>query len=365
VRTRDALQQCLNLADNDYLRLSQHARVVAAAQRATREWGTSASASPLITGYTSLHAALEERLQVWHGFAAGLIWNSGYAANQAVLSQLPTRGDLILADRWIHNSMVNGILRSGAQLLRYRHCDLDHLQVLLQKYAGSGRKVFVVTESVFSMDGDYPDLAAMAELKQQYGFFWIVDEAHALGWYGDRGSGLVEQYDCAGAVDVLVGTLGKGLGSMGAYTLFNDQVLRRYFINFASEFIYSTYLPPAAVGAALEAVEVCQQYGRERLTWQRQAVAFRAQLQADNWAVATGDSPIVPILMDSAEQAMAVAAGLWQQGMKVCAIRPPTVPHSRLRLSLNAGLSDNDYTRLRMCLRTLADAIRTGCIQPD
>lgn len=353
-RAHDSPDLLLNLANNDYLRLSQHERVIAAAQDATRQWGTSSSASPLITGYTTLHQTLEERLATWHGFATGLLWNTGYAANHAVLAQLPSRGDLVVADRLIHNSMITGILRSGAQLIRYKHCDVDHLQAILAQECVPGRTIFVVTETVFSMDGDYPALHTIAALKERYGFFWIVDEAHALGWYGERGSGLVEQCGCQPAVDVLVGTLGKGLGSMGAYTLFQDDVLRRYFINFSGEFIYSTYLPPSAVAAALEAVNLCQDYGDQaRLAWQQQSATFRQQLMDAGWHSAEGDSPIVPIAMPDAAAAMTAASQLQLQGIQVVAIRPPTVPHSRLRLSLNATLTAADYQQIVQAMTTL------------
>lgn len=360
-RSHNRFKHDLNLADNDYLRLSQEERVIAASQQATAQWGTSSSASPLITGYTTLHKQLEDRLKTWHGFACGLIWNSGYAANQAILAQLPSRGDLILADRFIHNSMIAGILRSGAQLMRYQHCDLNHLEALLQKHCGRKRKVFVVTESVFSMDGDYPDFKAMAALKQRYAFFWIVDEAHALGWYGEHGSGLVEQCGCQPAVDLLVGTLGKGLGSMGAYTLFHNDTLRRYFINFASEFIYSTYLPPGAVAAALAAVDICASYTQARLAWQQQSATFRVRLKQDSWQVAEGDSPIVPITMTDAQQALSMADNLQQQGLQVVAIRPPTVPQSRLRLSLNTKLTDADYARIVQSMATARNAVHESC----
>ncbi|MEM9226812.1 MAG: aminotransferase class I/II-fold pyridoxal phosphate-dependent enzyme, partial [Verrucomicrobiota bacterium] len=192
VKVRSESNGTFDLASNDYLRLAQHPDVKAAAITATERWGCSSSASPLINGFTEAHAELLESLKDWCGFAHGMLWNTGYAANQAVLSQLPQRGDVVLADRLIHNSMVNGMLASGARLIRYRHLDLEHLASLLDEH--QERTVFVVTESVFSMDGDYPDLATMAQLKEQHGFVWIVDEAHALGWYGERGSGLCEHY---------------------------------------------------------------------------------------------------------------------------------------------------------------------------
>lgn len=343
-----------DLSGNDYLRLSRHPQVVAAAVSALGKWGVSSSGSPLISGYTSAHRELEERLCTWSGFGHGLVWNTGYAANQAVLSTLPQRGDIVLADRLIHNSMVAGLVHSGARLQRYRHCDIGHLEALLAQYATGGRQVFVVTESVFSMDGDYPDLRHMAALKERYGFFWIVDEAHALGWYGTRGSGLAEHCGVAAAVDVLVGTLGKGLGAMGAYTLFHDASLRAYLINFAGEFIYSTYLAPACAAAASAAVDIVEAGG----------AAERARLHALSRSVREilpgapdGDSPIVPVLIGGAVQTLAIAERLRVGGFSVGAVRPPTVPEggSRLRLSLHAQLTAKN-------IATLAQAIKEAMV---
>jgi 8-amino-7-oxononanoate synthase len=212
----------LNLSDNDYLALARDPDVVDASNRAARRYGVSASASPLVTGWSVLHAKLVETLCEWHRLPHGLLWNSGYAANSAILGALPKRDDLVLADRLIHHSMIAGILRSGARFKRYDHLRLDQLEEMLAGASSSSGTVFVATETVFSMDGDYPDLHRLAELKQRYGFVWIVDEAHALGWYGPQGAGMVRAAGVENAVDVLVGTLGKTLASGGAYSVFND-----------------------------------------------------------------------------------------------------------------------------------------------
>ncbi len=343
LKARSAETGILDLSNNDYLRLSQHPAVIAAGQQALAKWGASATASPLISGYTAVHAELEQKLAAWAGFECGLVWNSGYAANQSVLGRLPQKGDIVLADRLIHASMVEGVLRSGARLQRYRHLDVDHLAELLAQHADGERTVFVVTESVFSMDGDYPDLNAMAELKARYGFVWIVDEAHAVGWYGERGSGLVEETGVTVDVDVFVGTLGKGLGSMGAFTLFRKASLRDYLINFGGEFIYSTYLAPASAAAAIAAVDVAQSMSAERAQWRQRSREVRAAIAAPD-----GDSPILPVVIGDANATMRAAESLLGKGFKVGAVRPPTVPanSSRLRISLSTKLSDSDLTRL-------------------
>ncbi len=401
----------LNLADNDYLGLSRDPAVMAAAAAAAVKWGASAGASPLITGYTELHAELERTLAGWHGYQHGLVWNSGFAANSAVLGMLPRRGDVVLADRLIHASMVSGILRSGARLRRFPHNDLHALQAMLAEESerrspdrqvpapivgradqeiGAPSAIFVVTESIYSMDGDCPDLAALARLREEFEFFWVLDEAHATGWFGETGAGALEAHGCLGEPDVLVSTLGKALGSQGAYTLFRDGALREWLLNEAPEFVYSTYLAPPAAGAALAALrrvrEILGARANPPLTPPRRGTdsghpdaagdvqrptssnaipssegsgvgspqqpeafnpfalsrSWRAAMQSVGAKVPEGDSAIVPVLLGSAECAVKVQRALLERGFRVSCIRPPTVPDgtARLRVSLRRGLTD-------------------------
>ena len=340
----------VDLSANDYLSLAHDPAVKAGAIRAVGAWGASSSASPLITGYKGIHAELERELCDWLGFRCGLIWNTGYAANCCVLGTLPQPGDRIFADRLIHNSMIAGILKSGAHFQRYRHNDVAHLRELLEKtraenFAGT---IFVATETVFSMDGDYPDLAAMARLRDEFGFVWIADEAHATGWFGKNGGGLIDALGLASRVDVLVGTLGKSLGAAGAYTLFNDETLRRFLINFGAEFIFSTYLPPAAVGAALAAVRRVRGFSaEERAAMPELSRRWRRRLREIVPGVPDGDSPVVPVPVGEESETMRLAAHLRERGFRVGAIRPPTVPAgtSRLRISLNRTLTDEQLAR--------------------
>jgi 8-amino-7-oxononanoate synthase len=315
---------------------------------AVAEHGTSASASPLITGWREPHAQLLEALCAWHGFSCGMLWSSGYAANSAVLGGLPARGDLVLADRLIHHSMVAGLLRSGARLQRYEHLNLDQLEEQLARAQPSGRTVFVVTESVFSMDGDYPDLARMAELKRRHGFCWIVDEAHALGWYGPGGAGLVRAAGVESAVDILVGTLGKTLAAGGAYTLFREEGVRDYFVNTAGEFIYSTGFPPVNAAAALAALGRLRALAGQQVEWQERSRAFRAALQAAGWQAPAGESPVVPVRLDDEDAALSLAGALREAGIYAAAVRPPTVPAgtSRLRFSLKRTFTRADMDRV-------------------
>lgn len=348
LRVTDFREGVLNLADNDYLGLAHDPSITDAAAAAMAEHGTSASASPLISGWRRPHARLVERLCAWHRFDYGLLWSSGYAANAAVLGALPARSDLVLADRLIHHSMIAGLLRSGAALKRYAHLGMDALEERLAQAGPSGRQVFVVTESVFSMEGDFPDLARMARLKREYGFFWVVDEAHALGWYGSEGAGLARAAGVEHLIDVLVGTLGKTLASGGAYALFRTEAVRDYLVNTAGEFIYSTALPPANAAAALAALERVRALSVDQSKWQAVSRRFRLRLQAEGWAAPSGDSPIVPVRLDHAGAAVSLAEHLGRAGVMAAAVRPPTVPAgtSRVRFSLKRSFGEAEAERI-------------------
>ena len=348
LRTSDPAKGILNLASNDYLGFSSDPRIQKAGQDAISKFGCSSSASPLVTGFGKAHRDLLALIESWYGFETGIVWNTGYGANQAMLGLLPKSGDLVLADRLIHNSMISGVLASDARLLRYRHCDLEHLEALLKKYAIDDRVLFVVTESVFSMDGDFPDLKGIADLKKKYGFFWILDEAHAVGWYGKEGSGLAEEYGVLDQVDVLVGTLGKALGSMGAYTLLHEKAISDYLVNFAGEFIYSTYLPPAYAAIATEAIRCVRKSSSLRKTGRDLSTRVRMQLEQIGLNVVLSDSAIVSIQIGEVDRVVNLAKELESRGILVGAIRPPTVPEgtSRLRISLKADLAESSTNRL-------------------
>ena len=331
----------VNLADNDYLGLSRDPAVVAAGVAALQEWGASAAASPLVTGYTEIHQKLEQTLAAWQGYAHGLVMNTGFAANSAVLGGLPKKGDLILADRLVHASMLDGITASGARLRRFAHNDLDALELMLHEEPALDGVIFVVTESVYSMDGDSPDLKRLASLRKRFGFCWVLDEAHATGWYGATGSGLQEAQGAFAAADIVVGTLGKGLGSQGAYVLSHAPEVRDALINFAGEFVYSTYLAPSCAAAALAAVERVKGMSGERAELHALSHAWRDGLVEAGFAVPSGDSPIIPLILGDSDVTLKYATALRAAGFMVSAIRPPTVPvrTGRIRISLRRGLS--------------------------
>ena len=338
---RAAADVRINLADNDYLGLSRDPAVVAAGVAALHEWGASSSASPLVTGYTEIHQKLEQTLAAWQGYAHGLVMNTGFAANSAVLGGLPKKGDLILADRLVHASMLDGIMASGARLRRFAHNDLDALELMLHEEPALDGVIFVVTESVYSMDGDSPDLKRLASLRKRFGFCWVLDEAHATGWYGATGSGLQEAQGAFAAADIVVGTLGKGLGSQGAYVLSHSPEVRDALINFSGEFVYSTYLAPSCAAAALAAVERVKAMSAERAELHALSHAWRDGLVEAGFAVPSGDSPIIPLILGDSDVTLKYATALRAAGFMVSAIRPPTVPvrTGRIRISLRRGLS--------------------------
>jgi len=345
---RPAAPVRVNLADNDYLNLAHDESVKQAVRAALDAGPVSASSSPLVRGYSATHAALETALCGWHGFPAGLVWNTGFAANQAVLGALAAPSDLILADRLSHHSLISGILKSGAKFTRFPHNDLDALERLLAETASPGRVRWVVTESVYSMDGDSPNLLRLAELKRRHGFLWLLDEAHALGWYGPRGQGRAAEAGVAADVDVLVGTFGKALGAMGAYSLFHDKILREALVNRAGEFIYSTYLSPLLAAAAHAALKRVIDLAPRAENWRAQSRRFRAALRAHGWEVPDGDSPIVPVLIGEDQAVVTLGQRLLERGFAVGAIRPPTVPEgtARLRLSLKSTTAWSDLESL-------------------
>ena len=332
----------IDLASNDYLRLKESSNLINSAKNAVEKYGASSCASPLIGGYSLAHRFLENSLLEWYSFSDCLIWNSGYAANRAILSKLPQENDLILADKWIHNSMLTGMLESPAKYKRYPHLDLEQLTKLLETATGKYQNIFVVTESVFSMDGDYPDIKKIAALKKRFSFIWVLDEAHAIGWYGKNGSGLAEQYQVLPHVDIFIGTFGKALASQGAFTGFQQSIFKEYLIQFSDEFIYSTYLNPISAEVAKTAICETKKIAK-KLPFQLTEMSrdFRRKLRKLGLLCPTGDSPIVPIPVESPEEGPSIANKLKRKGIHISAIRPPTVPlrGSRLRLSLYRGFS--------------------------
>ena len=337
--TRTVSESLIDLSSNDYLQLRTHPAVIEGARIATESYGAGSGASPLLTGFKPCHEALLNKILVWKNKKFGMLFNTGFMANQAIFTHLPQKNDLILADRLIHHSIAQTLARSPVRFKRYPHLDLHHLERELGK--AQYDTVFVVTESIFSMDGDYPDLKHLASLKEKYNFIWILDEAHGVGVYGETGAGLAEEMGVGSMVDVVVGTLGKALGSMGAYVISDHQEIIEYLTNTSGEYIFSTFLCPSAVGAAHSAIDCVIEDKEKRHLLRENAIVLRQELTRMGYNLIDSDSQIVPIILGDAGLALKMSDYFYQEGIRIGAIRFPTVPKGkeRLRLSLHSGIS--------------------------
>ncbi|MGG6294677.1 8-amino-7-oxononanoate synthase [Leptolyngbya sp. AN02str] len=325
----------VNFSSNDYLGLSKHPRVIAAAQEMTMRYGTSASASRLITGTLPIHQELEERLAAACGQEAALLFNSGFQANATILPALLDASSVVLCDRLVHNSMVQGMLASGARLMRYQHNDLEHLERLLDKAAGQGySRMLIASETVFSMDGDRSDVSALVQLTQTYNAILYLDDAHALGVLGKNGVGLAAHQP---GVDLVIGTFGKAFGAFGAFVACSRAV-RDYLVNCCPGFIYTTALPPGVIGAISAALELVPSLDAERQRLHFQAEQLRQHIRQLGYDTRGSSSQIVPLVVGDEAQALHLSHWLETQGLLASAIRPPTVPRgtARLRFALSS-----------------------------
>lgn len=342
------------LCSNDYLGLAGHPEVRAAAAQAAERWGAGAGASRLVSGNMALHRELEEELADFKGYEASLVLGSGFLANLGAIPVLAGRDDVILSDALNHASIVDGCRQSRAETIVYPHGDLDALRCALER--ARGRRALIVTDAVFSMDGDLAPLEGIVALAQRHGARVLVDEAHATGVVGPGGRGLVHALGLEQEVDVVVGTLSKALGSYGAFVCCRRE-LAELLVNRARTLIFSTALPPPSVAAALAALRIVRDRPEvmERL-W-RSARVLRSHLSEQGFKVAGGEMPIVPLLIGDPADAMAVCEAALDRGVFAQAIRPPTVPAgtSRLRLVATAGHAEDD---LRRAAGALAEARR-------
>ena len=333
--------EVLLLCSNDYLGLAGHPAVRAAAAEAAERWGAGAGASPLVSGHMAIHRELEEELAEFKGHDACVLFGSGFLANVGIISALAGADDVILSDALNHASLIEGCRLSRAETIVYEHCDLDSLSVGLERAAG--RQTLIVTDAVFSMDGDIAPLADIIELAQRHRARVIVDEAHATGVIGPGGRGLVSALGAEHDVDVVVGTLGKALGSYGAFVCC-DRIMAEFLVNRARTLIFSTASPPPSVAAALAALRLVRRDPSIVERMRRNASLFRAELAGRGFAAAPGEMPIVPIIVGDPRDATALCEAALNGGVFVQAIRPPTVPDgtSRLRAVATAAHTEND-----------------------
>jgi 8-amino-7-oxononanoate synthase len=345
--------EVLLLCSNNYLGLADHPRVRAAAGEFAERYGAGAGASRLISGSMSPHRTLENRLAAFKGSAASLLFGSGYLANSAIVSALAGRGDVVFSDELNHASIVDGCRLSRAETFIYRHRDTEHLEWGLQQAAGRAR--LIVTDGVFSMDGDVAPLAELAELAQRHRCLLAVDEAHGTGALGPGGRGAVAAAGLSAEVDVIVGTLGKALGSYGAYVC-GSRELVELLVNTARPFIYSTAPPPPSVGAALAALELLASRPGMVEQLRRNAAVLREAIASQGLSANGSRTQIVPITVGDARRAMALCERTLEGGVFAQAIRPPTVPAgtSRLRLTVMASHRADDLRRAAQVIGSAA-----------
>jgi len=353
------------LCSNNYLGLADHPRVREAAAEAAMRWGVGAGASRLISGTMTIHRRLEERLASFEGSESCLLFGSGYLANIGVIGALAGRGDTVFSDELNHASIVDGCRLSRAEVVVYRHLDVEHLEWSIMRHArrhADGGAMLVVTDSVFSMDGHVAPLEEIVDVARHQGARVVVDEAHATGVLGPGGRGAVAQADLQGEVDVLVGTLGKALGSYGAYACADAQMIR-YLLNAARAFIFSTAPSPPAVAGALAALDVLESRPHRVERLHANAAALRRALAGEGFAVEEGEMPIVPLVLGDERAALSLCEEAIARGVFAQAIRPPTVPAgtSRLRLAAMASHTPSD---MRMAATVLGEAARSLGLSP-
>jgi 8-amino-7-oxononanoate synthase len=340
----------LNVSSNDYLGLSRNPQCIARACEFAQAWGAGSASSRLICGTLPIHEALEAKLSRLKESEAALIMGSGFQTNASVLATLLDRQalnaePLVFADKLNHASMHEGCRLAGVRQIRFKHLDLNHLESLLTKHAGTPGPRFILSESVFSMDGDRTDVRALAWMADRFGAFLYLDEAHAVGVLGPGGLGLASGVDIAQGL--VMGTFSKALGSYGAYVCCSSTV-REYLVNRAPGFIFSTALPPAALGAADAALDLILSMDKEREHLLSSAARFRNALHAEGLDTGQSDTQIVPVMAGEESRALQAMSALQDEGILAVAVRPPTVPPggSRLRISLTARHTTEDVDRL-------------------
>lgn len=347
-------RRMLNLSSNDYLGLASEqslAEEFADSLHSSSSGGgwlpLSSSSSRLLTGNHEAYGALEERLAAMYGRESALVLSSGYHMNSGVLPALCDRKTLILADKLVHASLIDGIRLCESRCIRFRHQDYAQVESILEKEAGAYERIFIVTESIFSMDGDLAPLQRLVEIKQKWPSVMLyVDEAHAVGVRGANGLGLAEECGCIGDIDLLCGTFGKALASVGAYVVC-DRVIKEYLVNKMRTLIFTTALPPVNVAWSLFVMERLQQFGGRREHLDRISSEVRKAFALRGMQMPSG-SHIIPMIIGSSADAVLRAEDMQRHGFYVLPIRPPTVPEgtSRLRFSLTAALKEEDIAKL-------------------
>lgn len=346
-------KEYLSFCSNDYLGLANHPQLIAALQQGSARHGVGAGAAHLVSGHTQPHEQLEHALADFAGKPAALLFSTGYMANLGVVQALVGKGDTVFADKLNHASLNDAMQLSRAHVKRYRHNDIAQLKSLLEQSA-SGRKL-IVTDAVFSMDGDLARLPEMLALCEQHEAWMLVDDAHGFGVLGERGRGTLSYYGLESSRIILMGTLGKAAGVFGAFVA-AEQVVIDTLVNHAHSYVYTTATPPALASALLESLQLIEHGGELRAHLQGLIARLRSGLRDLPWKLMSSDTAIQPLLVGDNLAALELSDALRERGIWVAAIRPPTVPQgtARLRITLSAAHTATDVTRLIETLHELA-----------
>ncbi|MDZ7719394.1 MAG: 8-amino-7-oxononanoate synthase [Balneolaceae bacterium] len=338
-------EEYLNFCSNDYLNLSNHPALKNKSIEYAERFGVGSSSSRLITGTLAIHRNLEERLASLYQKDDALLFSTGFQANSTILPAITDKNDVIITDQLCHNSILTGCLASKADFYRFRHNDMDHLETFLKRKSnGKSSEVWIVTESLFSMDGDRAPLDKIIQLSRKYGAKLYVDDAHAFGVYGENGLGFGEDYK---EIDLLIGTFGKAAGSFGAFVA-SSKIITEALINYCSGFIYSTAPPPSIVGSIEAALDLIPDMEKERRYLHELSKFFHQKLKENSFETSENPSHILPIIEGEDKAVLKKSDELKAAGMIVTAIRPPTVPEnrSRFRISLTTAHRKEDCNKL-------------------
>lgn len=334
----------LNFCSNDYLGLANHPNIIKAFQQAAHQYGVGSGAAHLINGHSRLHQQLEEALAAWLGRDRALLLSTGYMANLAVANALMDKDDIIFQDRLNHASLIDGALMSDAKLVRYAHNDVEHLQKRIISHPSAD--AMIMTDGVFSMDGDVAPLTALSPVAQHHQAWLMVDDAHGFGVLGQTGGGLVEQLGLTQTdVPILMGTLGKAFGTAGAFVAGSHDLIE-YLIQVARPFIYTTAQPPAIAGATLASLELVKTEHWRREHLQNLIKQFRQGAEQLGLQLLDSPTPIQPIIIGDSSKALQISQKLEELGLLVIAIRPPTVPTARLRVTFSASHTHDQVEQL-------------------
>jgi 8-amino-7-oxononanoate synthase len=344
----------LNFGANDYLNLARHPLVIKRIVEVVEQVGWGSGASPLVSGRGPIHDELEKKLAEFEEAEGALLFPTGYAANMAAVMTLVGHGDVIFSDKLNHASLIDGCQLSGAETYRYRHSDIDHLETLLKRHRDKFKRAILVTDTLFSMDGDLAPVRELGELASRFDCAILADEAHATGVYGKNGAGWCHESGCIDQVLVRTGTISKSLGGLGGFLVGPDPLIQ-LAIHRGRGFMFSTAMPQAIAAAASVAIDLLSSMEQERIELRKMSVELRRILLEQGWQVGEGDSPIIPVYIGDPNRTMQLARSMFEQGCYVPAIRPPSVPvgKSLLRISLSVMHSREDVGKLSDCFLKL------------